>query len=51
VPPGPPPRNLAWLLDATAGKNRRIDWRSGLGFTAPVKPASVGLHKLSSVDP
>lgn len=40
IPPAPPPRNLAWLLDATAGQNRRIDWRSGLGFTAPVKPAS-----------
>ena len=40
IPPGAPPRDLAWLLDATAGKNRRIDWRSGLGFTAPVHPAS-----------
>lgn len=40
VPPAPPARDLAWLLQATAGKNRRIDWRSGLGFSSPVAPAS-----------
>ena len=39
VPP-PPARDLAWLLANTAGKKRRMDWRSGLGFNAPVPPAT-----------
>ena len=36
--PSPRPRDLAWLLDATAG-DRREDWSAGLGFSAPPTPA------------
>ena len=36
--PSPRPRDLAWLLDATAG-HRREDWSAGLGLSAPPTPA------------
>ena len=36
--PASRPRDLAWLLDATAG-DRRADWSAGLGFVSPPTPA------------
>ena len=36
--PTPRPRDLAWLLDATAG-HRREDWSAGLGLSSPPTPA------------
>ena len=36
--PSPRPRDLAWLLDATAG-HRREDWSAGLGLSSPPTPA------------
>lgn len=41
-PPNPGPRDLRWLLDVVDASPvpRRADWRSGLGFTAPVPPAT-----------
>ena len=41
-PSSPGPRDLRWLLDVVDASPvpRRADWRSGLGFTAPVPPAT-----------
>ena len=53
-PPNPGPRDLRWLLDVVDASPvpRRADWRSGLGFTAPVPPATdEGDAPLRDADP